>query len=65
MYAIGRCRERVRDRAWRSLVFDSLQNIPQGKYIPRSLEDIMRPRQDIDVDAIIDHVADLLGSEES
>lgn len=65
MYAIGRCRVRAKDRAWRSLVFDSLQNIPQGKYIPMGLEEIMRPRQEIDVDAIIDHVATLLGSEEA
>lgn len=65
MYAIGRCRRDAMESAWRSLVFDSLQNIPQGRYIPMSLGELMRPRQEIDVDEIIDHVEDLLGSEES
>lgn len=64
MYCVSRRNQRVRLRAYRSLVFESLQNIPQGKYIPRSLEDLMRPRQEIDVDAIIDHVADMICSEE-
>lgn len=64
MFCMARCRQRVRDRAYQSLVFDSLQNIPQGKYIPRGLDDLLRPRQEIDVDAIIDHVADMIGSTE-
>lgn len=50
--------------AYRSLMFDSLQNIPQGKYIPRGLDELLRPRQEIDVDAIIDHIAGVIGTEE-
>lgn len=64
MYSAQRQRERSRRKAYQALVFDSLQNIPQGKYIPQRLEEILRPRQEIDVDAIIDHVAALLSSEE-
>lgn len=64
MFCMARRRQRVMDRAYQSLVFESLQNIPQGKYIPRGLDDLMRPRQEIDVDAIIDHVADIIGTEE-
>lgn len=64
MYCIARRRQRIRDRAYQSLVFESLQNVPQGRYIPRSLEELLRPRQEIDVDAIIDHVAEILGTEE-
>ena len=64
MYCAARQRQRIRDRAYQSLMFESLQNIPQGKYIPRSLDDLLRPRQNIDVNAIIDHVADMIGTEE-
>lgn len=64
MYCTARQRKRIRERAYQSLVFESLQNIPQGKYIPRGLDDLLRPRQEIDVDAIIDHVADIIGTEE-
>lgn len=64
MFCMARRRQRVRDRAYQSLVFESLQNIPQGRYIPRSLDELLQPRQEIDVDAIIDHVAGLLGTEE-
>ena len=64
MYCIARRRQRIRDRAYQSLVFESLQNVPQGRYIPRNLEELLRPRQEIDVDAIIDHVAEILGTEE-
>lgn len=64
MYSAERQRERSRQRAYQALIFDSLQNIPQGKYIPQRLEEILRPRQEIDVDAIIEHVAALLGTEE-
>lgn len=56
MYAACRRERRGRETAYRSLVFQSLQNIPQGKYIPRSLGELMRPRQEVDVDAIIDRV---------
>lgn len=64
MYCTARQRQRIRDRAYQSLVFESLQNIPQNRYIPRSLDDLLRPRQDIDVNAIIDHVASIIGAEE-
>lgn len=64
MFCMARRRQRVMDRAYQSLVFESLQNIPQGRYIPRSLDELLQPRQEIDVDAIIDHVAGLLGTEE-
>lgn len=64
MYCTARQRKRIRERAYQSLVFESLQNIPQNRYIPRSLDDLLRPRQDIDVNAIIDHVASIIGAEE-
>ena len=64
MFCLARRRSRTIDRACRSLMFASLQNIPQGKYFPRGLDELLRPRQEIDVDAIIDHVADIIGSEE-
>lgn len=64
MYCLARRRSRVVDMAYRSLVFASLQNIPQGKYFQRGLDELLRPRQEIDVDAIADHVARMIGSEE-
>lgn len=64
MFCAARRRQRDREMAYRSLVFESLQNIPQNKYIPRSLDELLRPKQEIDVDAIIDHVAGLLGTDE-
>lgn len=57
MYAVARRERANRELAYRSLVFQSLQNVPQGKYIPKTLEELMRPRQRVDVDAIIDRVA--------
>ena len=64
MFCAARRKKAHRERAYQSLVFQSLQNIPQGQYIPQSLDDLLRPRQEIDVDAIIDHVADIIGTEE-
>jgi hypothetical protein len=61
MFCIARGRNRAVDRAYRSLMFASLQNIPQAKYIPYELDELLRPRPEIDVDAIIDHVAKKIG----
>ena len=63
MFCVARRSQRARERAYQSLVFESLQNVPQGKYIPRTLEELLRPKQEVDVDAIIDHVAELLGTD--
>ena len=65
MYCAARRHERTRRNAYQSLVFESLQNIPQGKFIPRGLDDILKPRQEIDVDAVIEHIAEVIGTEET
>ena len=65
MFCAARRRKRSIDAAYRSYVADSLQNIPQGKFIQTRFVDITRPRQEIDVDSIIDKVTQAIGSEES
>lgn len=57
MYALARRKRDARDTAYRVYVTESLRNIPQGKYIPHELEHYLRPREEIDVEAIIDRVA--------
>lgn len=54
------CIERTKQRAtllsYRSYVTDSLQGIPQGKYLTQRWSDLIKPHEDIDVDATIEHV---------
>lgn len=50
--------------AYRMYVADSLQAIPQSQYLVRRFSELLQPRQEIDVCAIIDHVAALVGSED-
>ena len=61
MYAIARRRKRVVWYACRDYICDTLRMIPQGMYPARNFSDMMRPRQEIDVDAIVDHVASVIG----
>ena len=56
MYAVARTRNRAMDEAYRSYVADSLQNIPQGRYITRRFSDLTRPHEEIDADATIERV---------
>ena len=64
MYALTRRRERAREMAYRVYVTDSLRMAPQGQYLSRRYADLIRPRQEIDADAIIDHVLASACSEE-
>lgn len=64
MWSVARSRQRAKETAFRVYVTDSLQMAPQGMYLSRRYADALAPKQEIDVDAIIDHVADLLGTEE-
>ena len=65
MYAVARARERAVTEAYRVYVTDTLRMSPQGQYPSKRYADLMRPRQEIDADAIIDHVLAIACSEES
>lgn len=56
MYAVARRQRRNETLAYRSYVCDSLQMAPQGMYLSRRFADVLRPKRDIDVNAIIDYV---------
>lgn len=56
MYSAQRTKARGETLAFRSYVADSLQNSPQGKYLPQRWIDMITPHKDIDVDATIDKV---------
>jgi hypothetical protein len=63
-YSVARTKARVEQKSYRIYVTDSLQNIPQSKYVTRRWVDTLRPREEIDVDAIIDKVAAMIGDED-
>lgn len=56
MFGVQRFRKRRLDEAYRSYVADSLQNIPQGKYLTQRWSDMTKGHEEIDVDATIEHV---------
>lgn len=61
MFASARRRDRAHRQAWMNYVSETLRMIPQNMYPTRSFADMVRPRQDINVDAIIEHVANVMG----
>lgn len=61
MYAIARHRKRVVQSACRDYICDTLRMIPQGMYPARTFSELIQPRREIDVSAIIDHVASVIG----
>lgn len=63
MFCAMRRRRRSVEQAYMAYVTDSLQGIPQGKYLQSRFADMTKPRQDIDVDAVIDRVAKALGEQ--
>lgn len=56
MFTMARTEKRTKEMAYRFYVADSLQGIPQGKYITRSFRESLVPRAEIDADAVIAHV---------
>ena len=58
------CAERTKQRnvarAYQTYVTDSLQSIPQGKYMSQKWSDLFKPHEEIDVQATIDHVKKML-----
>jgi hypothetical protein len=61
MYAIARHRKRAVQNACRDYICDTLRMIPQGMYPARTFSELIQPRREIDVSAIIDHVASVIG----
>ncbi len=55
-YCTERTRQRNVLRSYRAYVTDSLQCAPQGKYMSKRWSDLISPHDDIDVQAVIDHV---------
>lgn len=64
-YVIERTHQRGVQHAYRVYVTDTLQGIVQGKYITRRFADLVDSKQyeDIDVDEVIAHVAEIGGLE--
>ena len=60
-YLIGRRQARNKEHAYRVYVTESLRLSPQGKCLARSYADVIKPHEDIDVDATIDKVIESLG----
>lgn len=64
MYALARRRAKsVRMTCW-TYVAESLRCIPQNQYIPHGLDYYLKPRDEIDAQAIIDKVVAAVGGEE-
>lgn len=62
-YCTERTRQRNVMRSYQIYVTDSLQNAPQGKYMAKRWIDTMKPHEEIDVQATIDHVIKALEEE--
>lgn len=62
MFCAARRRRRAIEQVYAAYVTDSLQGIPQGKFLQRRFSDLTKTREDIDVDAVIDHVARAMSS---
>lgn len=59
-FMIERRRRAAVDAAWRSYVADSLQNIPQNRFLTNRFADLVQVREEVDVEATIDRVAALV-----
>ena len=55
-FMIARRERRNQELSYRTYVTDSLMNAPQGRYISTRWADLITPHEDIDADAIIEHV---------
>ena len=63
-YAVSKAKARAEEKSFRTYVTDSLQNIPQSKFVTRRWIDTLKPHEDIDVDAIVERVATMIGAED-
>lgn len=63
MYVSARALEHGETLLYRSYVTESLRLAQEGKAIRRTYIDLIKPRERIDVDAIIEHVLDVATSE--
>lgn len=61
LYRIARARARAKEHAYRVYVTESLRLSPQGQCLSRSYADVIRPHEEIDVDATINKVFEGLG----
>lgn len=64
MFCAARRRKRDVERVYEVYVTDALQAIPQNKCMSKRFYDVIRIRQDIDVEAVVDRVVSAIGSEE-
>lgn len=62
-YMSSRARERAVNRAWMHYVADSLQCIPQAKYLSKRFADLLTVREDFDPEDVISSVAEKGGLE--
>lgn len=60
-YCVARFQHRQEKKAYRLYVTESLRMAPQGKYLTQSFDDMIRPHEEIDVEATIEHVIEGLG----
>lgn len=62
-YMSSRARERSVNRAFMNYVADSLQCIPQAKYLTTRFADMLKVREDFDPEDVISRVAEKGGLE--
>ena len=60
MFCLSRATFRSRERAYRGYVTDSLMYAPQGMYLTRRFEDLMRPRDDFDPEQVYEHLRGMI-----
>jgi hypothetical protein len=56
MFMVQRRQQRAKEESYRVYVTDMLRNIPQQRYLTQRWADLIRPHEDFDPDAIIEHV---------
>lgn len=61
MYMAARTLERAKRHSFRVYVTECLRLAPQGMTMDRPWHEVVRPREEIDVDAIIERVAAAIG----
>lgn len=60
MFCTARTKQRGVIGSYREYVTESLRNIPQGKYMTKPWQELMKPHEEIDVEATIEHVISAL-----